>query len=415
MPGQYSPQGELSAINITKETTFGTKPGSPTWFGHAYRTLGGKTTIDDIARAPRASLMEPIPGTGGRTWAGTLDVEATEDRIPQLLAYTLGGQVGPTTTVYSSTLTATVATGATTLPVASALFVYNGLILTVGAETVTVTGVNGLNITTTPTATNHTSGVSVSCVGSGPNGKLIIMSPATPLPSFTMELVRVPSSSPGGPQSTDYLGCCIDQLTMSCAMKQGLQTKFSLVAQNDLSFQTAPSSVTLSSLNPYIYEQQFNFATVGGEVLSQGNAATLLSWQITINNNLNKSNFGFGYGNLVRSFPEQQRKVSGQFTLLFESFTQLANFNAAQAGGNLPGISALIPLVGTDKINNTVGGLPWALGIWLPNLKLRTLDIGDDTSKAITQTYAWSAGESTPGANDTVQVYAVGGNWSAIF
>lgn len=412
MPGYYSPQGELEALNIAKESTFGVKPGSPTWFGHAFKTLGGKTTIDDIARSPRASLMEPVPGTGGRTWGGSLDVEPTEDRITQLLAYTLGGQTAPSQPLYSSTLTATATTGATTLNVASTLFVYKGQVLTLTAGTVQCTGITGVGQIGCTATTGQSANGSAITVSGGASAKLIVMSPATPLPSFVMELVRVPTASPGGPQTTDYLGCCVDQLTMSMAAKQGLTTKFAMIAQNDVSFNTSPSSVTLSALYPYIYEQQSTYAQIGGEVMSQGTAATLLTWTLTINNNLNKNNFGYGYGNLVRSFPEQQRKVTGQMQLLFESQAQLTNFNAAQFGGNLPGISALIPIVGTDLIASTSSA--YAIGVWLPNLKLRTLDIGDDTSKAITQTYAFSAGESTPGANDTVQFYCVG-SFSAAF
>jgi hypothetical protein len=120
----------------------------------------------------------------------------------------------------------------------------------------------------------------------------------------------------------------------------------------------------------------------------------------------------FGSGNVVRSFPENVRSVSGTLTLGFESNAQLTNFNAAAAGGNLPSISALLPFQGTDVIG--ASGVNYAFALYFPKLFLSQIAISDDTSKMITQTLSFTAAESVPSANDQVSAYCIGGN-SAIF
>lgn len=410
MPGPYVPQGELESLGIGAETTFGVKATPTIW--HAFTMFQPKTTTDAVARAPRLSLASPYPGTGGRTVGMTLDVEPDSDTFPQLLAYTMGAQTNPSTALYSSTLSGAITAGNTSCVVASALFVYVGETIVIGGttpETVVVTSVQGTTLQFTPALSfNHANNQTVTATGGGggAGGKLNIMSPGSPLPSFTLQLNRPTTGVVPTPSiCTDYLGTCVDQLALSFAAKQGLRAKFSLVAKNDPTDAT-PTSPTMSSLNPYIYEQQNTYATIGGEVLGNGQStASLLQWSITISNNLNKANFTYGNGNLVRSFPEQLRKVSGTMQLYFESNAQLLNFNAAIAGGALPPISALIPMVSIDLIPS--GTNPFAIGIWMPKLFLKTLDIGDDTSKAVTQTYSFDAGESTPGANDTIEFYVI--------
>jgi len=408
MPGLFVPQGELETLGIGKETTFGTLATPTIW--HCFKSFQPKTTVDAIARAPRASIAQPAPGTGGRSVSMTLDVEPDPDTFPQLLAYTLGSQTGPATTLYSSTLNGAVTAGNTSITVASSLFCYTGESISIGGttpETVVISQVNGANIKLkTALANNHANNATVTATGGtgggGGGGKLITMTMGSPLPSFSLEVARP------GATSTDYLGSCVDQLTLSCAAKQGLQAKFSLLAQNDVT-QGSPTTAALSVLNPYIFEQQFTFAQMGGEVLGGGTAASLLSFQLTINNNLNKNYWTFGSGNIVRSFPEQQRKVSGTVTLGFESSTQLTNFNSAQSGGNNTLYSMIIPLVATDLTSVTN---PMAMGIYMPKIFLQTMDIQDDTSKALQVTYSFSCGESdvaneATGPNDNITIYSI--------
>ena len=403
MPGLLVPQGELETFGVGKEVTFGTFQAPTIW--HCFRKHDPKITTDAVTRAPRASLADPYPGTGGRLVTSSLDVECTVDTFPQWLAYTLGNQAAPTATLLSTTLAATMATGATTATLTSMIGVFVGMSLTIGSDTLTVSGISAANAVSFSAggAATHNNGVAVTSTMTG--AKMTKMTLGSPLPSFSYEVNR-PSSI-----CTDYLGGCVDQLQLSMAQKQGLTAKLSLLAKDAVT-QNSPTSATLSALNPYIYEQQNTFAQMGGEVFGLSTAASLLSVSLTINNNLMKNWYTFGTGNQVRSFPEQLRKVSGTMTLGFESATQLNNFNAARTGGNLPSVSVLLPIVGTDLIAS--GNCPYALTIYLPKVFLSTHSIADDTSKAITQTVAFTCAESVPGASDQMTVYSYNTN-SAIY
>jgi hypothetical protein len=403
MPGLQAPQGELATIAISRESTFGVFPGSPSWIFHAFTQHNPTVSTSPVPRAPRGSIAAPIPGTGGRTVAMSLDVEPDEDTISQLLAFTLGAQTTPSATLFTSTLNGLLNSGATAAVLTSTNFIYAGqsLIIDVGGshpETVTVTGITNTNaISFTPaTAFSHASGATCTVTGTG-GSKMSTLKMVTPLPSFTMQVSR-----PGG-TSTDYLGSCIDQLQLSLSNKGALKTKFSLSAQQVVN-DASPVTPTMSVLNPYIAEQQFTAAQIGGEVPSILSAASLEEWTLSINNNFNKSNFAIGAGNTVRSFLEQMRKVTGSMKLMFETNVQYNNCNAALNGGNLPPITMLLPLVGTDSS----GSAPYAVGIWLPNVFLSKSAIADDTSKPTELTVNFECGESTPGANDTTTVTIVG-------
>lgn len=399
MPGLLVPQGELETFGVGKETTFGTFATPTLW--HCFHKHDPKITTDPVTRAPRASLADPYPGTGGRLVTASLDVEPTVDTFPQWLAYTLGNQAAPTSTLVNTTLAATLATGATTATLSSTIGIFPAMSLTIGTNTLVVSSISGINQVTFTSGATATSanGTAVTCTAAGV--KLTVMKLGSPLPSFSWQVNR-PSSV-----CTDYTGGCVDQMQLSMAQKQGLTCKLSLLAQDAVT-DGSPASATLSALNPYIYEQQNTFAQIGGEVTGLSSAASLLSISLTINNNLMKNWYTFGTGNRPRSFPEQLRKISGSLTLGFESQTQLNNFNAARTGGNLPSISALLPFIGTDTIASS--GVYYAFALYLPKIFLSTHQIGDDTTKAITQTIAFTCAESTPGANDQVQIYSINSN-----
>src|ERR1700677_3804774 len=99
MPGIYSPQGELETLGIGKETTFGTFATPTMW--HCFNTNQPSITTAAVKRAPRASLADPYPATGGREVSSSLDVETDADTFPQILAYALGKQAAPTTSIVS--------------------------------------------------------------------------------------------------------------------------------------------------------------------------------------------------------------------------------------------------------------------------------------------------------------------------
>src|ERR1700685_176158 len=109
MPGLLVPQGELETLGVGKETTFGQLATLSFW--HCFSKFDPQISTNPVARAPRASLASPYPGTGGRSVSLSLDVETTVDTFPQWLAMTLGNQATPTTTLVNTTVQTTQASG----------------------------------------------------------------------------------------------------------------------------------------------------------------------------------------------------------------------------------------------------------------------------------------------------------------
>jgi|SRR5579883_1803976 len=397
MPGLQAPLGQQEVIMCSKESTYGSfNSSNQVW--HAFSTHGPKITTAAIERMPRQSLAKPYPGTGGRSVAMSLDVETDEDTFNQWLYFTLGAQTAPTATLFSSTLTANANTSATSCQLASTNLLMVGQSLTIDSggsnpETVTVTGIIGINTVSFTPALAHNHTTNATCIVTGGTARMSTFTMGTPLPSFSMQVVR-----PGG-TTQDYLGSCVDSLTLSMAEGQALKAKLNLKAQQVVK-DSSPLTPVMSILNPYIFAQQSTAAQIGGEVPGYLSAATLKSWQLTINNNL-KENWGFGNGNIVRNFQEQLRAVTGTMTLLFETDTQRSNFDAALNGGNLPPITMLIPILGTDTASSAS---PYGFGLYMANVFLSSYALADDTSKPTQQTVAFNAAESSPGSNDPVSV-----------
>ncbi len=413
MPGLQAPLGNLETIMASKESTYGTlNTANPVY--HAFSTHGPKISTAPIDRMPRQSYAKPYPGTGGRSVAMSLDVETDEDTFNQWLFFALCAQTAPTQTLFTTTLAGNIASNATTCQltsmaptttpgslVASALFVGSSLVIDSGGshpETVTVTGVTAIDtITFTPaTAYSHTSGATCKVTAANNGRATLFTMGGDPMPSFSMQVYR--SGGVSG-SSTDYLGSCVDQLTISAAQGQAIKAKLSLKAQQGLP-DASPLTPSMSVLNPFLFPQQSTAAQIGGEVPSYLTAATLTAWQFSINRNL-KPNWGYGAGNTVRNFQEGLAAVQGSMTLLFESVAQQSNFNAALSGGNLPPITMLIPVVGTDAAD---GNSPYGFTIWCPNVFLSDFALADDTSKPCEQTATFRCGETLPGYNDAIAI-----------
>jgi hypothetical protein len=432
--------GELATLGIAKETNFGKRPtGFSSAMYHAFKTFSGKMTTQAVGKAPRGSVMGSYPGTGGRSFAGSLDVETDADTFPQWLAYALGGQTFHANDgIYSGALSG----GGTIVGAKSATVGFNTLtsggisnrppMLFAGMQlTIDKGGANPENVTITDVTTGnspftganaavisfyltsggpgtglafvHASGVV--CAAAIATGSLIMMQPKIGLPTFTMEINRPYAPASSGSICTDYLGCKIDSLALALAAKQGFTAKAAIVAQ-DMQPQLSPATAAVSALDPYIFEQQLSNSVFCGEALSEVGAASLMSLSLTANNNLTKDNHTAGNGPLVWNFPENVRALTGSIVLGFES---LAAYNAAQAAaayGALPPVALLLQLGSTSYI---AAGLPYSISLYFPKIFLGDWTPNDDSSKTLTQTLSLTCAESVPGASDNVLAYCVGG------
>jgi hypothetical protein len=429
MPAEpYVPQGELETLGWAKEVNFGKRPvGFAGGVWHCFKTWGGKMVTNQVARAPRASLADPYPGTGGRSGSGSLDIETDADTFPMALAFALGnqlftagdtiyaGQIQGAGGVIGSTSMNVTANSLATHSITRPPLLFPGMQLTVDAagnvETITLvtvgsgatglTGVVAVTFYLTSAGPGngftkaHATGTAV--VGTVGAQNINMIGLGSPLPTFTQEVNRP------GSLCTDYLGCKIDTLALAFAAKQGLTAKVGLCFQ-DMAVQGSPAAATLSAKNPYIFEQGFVPAYFCGEVLL-GTGSSLLSLNLSINNNLLKDYHVGGGGNLVRAFPEQKRTVSGTIGLGFESSAEYLAAQAAQSGGALPPVSLLVPFQSTDFIGATT--LPWSITMYCPRVFLGDWTVGDDTSKVLQQTLSMTCAESAPGANDQVMFFCV--------
>jgi hypothetical protein len=418
----YSPQGENGTLGWGKEAAGFGQFATPTIW-HAFRSWDGPISIGQVARAPRGSKFMPIPGPGGVSGAGTLDVETTADTFPMVLAYTLGKQQITTgSTIYAGTVAANAAIGDKVLKIsANSLFgpllIFPGMSLTVDSggahpETFVVTDVD----TWFPGGATHTNLTGyVGAPGSGfgfahTTGAVVVganthpinvMNPNTPgngLPTFTQQVNWF------GFACLDYLGCKIDTLALSWKAKTGLTAKVGL-AFKQMVVDNSPVAATLSAKNPYIMEQLFVTPNFYGNDMSNGLNSSLTGIDLSINNNLQKDNFAAGAGNTVYNFPEGQGTLSGTLTCGAESLNELTAALAAAGGGPLNLGSLTLPIQGIDLLSPSD---PFFIVLVLPKLWIPKLSISGDTSKALSQSVPIVCGESTPGANDIITAYCVG-------
>ncbi|HEY8310244.1 MAG TPA: phage tail tube protein [Gemmatimonadaceae bacterium] len=204
----------------------------------------------------------------------------------------------------------------------------------------------------------------------------------------------------------DYLGCKMDSVALSLSPKSGLGAKFNVFFQNQ-SIDGSPIAAALSTKNPIVFEQQGSSPILGSIAIGVGVEASVLSANITHSNNLLKDYFSLGNKNLVRGFPEQERKVSGTLVLDFATQTLMNDFLAVSANGNKTLVSLTIPLSCSDYADATLG-IPYAFTLYIPKCFLSVYNQPGKTSGVLQQTVTFEAGESAPSANDALTIYHIG-------
>ncbi|TAM92242.1 hypothetical protein EPN42_01425 [bacterium] len=405
-----APVGEFTSLGIGKETTPG-QAAVPTLF-HTYTQFNPTPKNTAVARTgARKRLGQSYPGTGSFIDGATLDVEPTLDTLGQLLAFALGNQAAPSQTLVNTTVkTATTAGSNTVIAVSGGtgmvnIFVGCKLLVdtSTNMETVTVLSVTGTSFTATTTKA-HAQGVTiVNPTGGTAYSSLLKM--GTPLPSFTVEHAVYNQGAAGSTFARDYVGCKVETLSLAMNNKGGLAPKFTLAAMSEL-IQASPATPSFSTLGIPTFENPQALAIYKAAVIGQSGEVSVLNWDITLANNLNKDYFSYGAGRIVGSFPEQQRKVSAKMTLGFESNAQYQDFIGQANGGpaaTIPGVSLQLVVAGADMADPT-NGFPYALWITLPNLFIPQLQTPGKSTGVLEQTIEFDAAESAPGAGDDITI-----------
>ena len=412
MSDLYVFRGNESSLITGKETSYGTKSASLT-MTHNYKTWGAKITDAAIAlTGAHGQTDTPYPVTGGRSISGSVSLESTADTIPVWLTYGMGTQSNPSTAIVNATLQAATLVGATTFtltPASGPLMAFPGMVLSfdtsTNMESLTVASVSGNTVTTTAAATKaHAQGVAVTCTATG--AYLSKFTLANTLPSFTAQLNLLNAAGASG-ACDNFLGCMVESIAFALA-KGEINISPSVDCQQ-YAPETSPATPTYSTKNPFVFEQQFAPPQWNATVIGTGAEASVLSAQITLNNNLDKGKFSLGNGNLQRKPQVLTRSVSGSLSLDYGSNTVRDAFNAARAGGQKSAVQLTLPVMGTDLADAT-NGVPYAMCIVLPTIYLQAWDGGWKGSGGLQQSLSFSGHPSGQGTNDSITVYYIGTN-----
>jgi hypothetical protein len=405
----YNAQGQRATLGTGKEASFGTKATINLW--HAFMTMGLKVTDAPIAlTGARGNIDTAYPVAGGRTITGPVDIESTADTIVFWAAMGMGAQTTPSTTIVNTTLSATAIVGATSFTLTSGLNVFPGMILqfdtSTNLETLTIATVQGAAVTTTTAATKaHAQGAAVTCTATG---AYLSKYTLAPLPSFSMEINRFGPTAGSTLLGDDFLGCKVESLAFSFA--KGMCKVTPTVKAQNMVKQATPTTATLSTKNPFVFERQaspvlWNATVLGDALLTE---SSVISVAASLSNTLTEE-WSLGNGPLIRQFLEGVRTASGSIVLGFETSSAHDAFNAAVSNGQKPSVQLTVPIQGTDFADSSTG-TPFALTMVLPKIYLSSWDGGDKSTGPLRQTVAFSAHPSGNGTNDSVTLYAISTN-----
>lgn len=133
--------------------------------------------------------------------------------------------------------------------------------------------------------------------------------------TFEKKFSDVPTT--GTDQYMRYSGCRINQLTMSGEPSGFITGSISLVGAG---FTFSTSSYTTTSVTQLGSDPFDGFEA---SIKAAGAAlASVKSFEFTLDNNLDDSNYTFGGGGIRKSVPEGKATVSGTITALFDSVTE---------------------------------------------------------------------------------------------
>ncbi len=422
MPNNYRipPQGELTSLGVVKETTPGVFPTMTGAIYHAAMAVKFDGKNVPVPRTgSRKRFGQTIPATGSYESTGSLEVESTVDTIGQLLAYALGSQSTPSTTIVNLALSAATIIGATSFPVGTSLPVniVPGMVINVDTST------NMEPLTVANPAITSTAGVfSINTTAGATkahSSAATIASPSTTayytkmtlglLPSFSAQVFRVSDA-------VDYLGCMMESAAITMNAKGGLDIKFGCANLGE-AIDAAPATPAFSSKHPFVFENPNNWQVLGGAMVGvPGSSIAVLSLSATLNNNLDKTYFSGSGGRSPFAFIQQQRSLKGIITLGFEDDSAYQLFLGASAATSpkypVAPTSFAWVCAGQDMIDST-NGVPYLATFEFPNIFPESDPVEIKATGMITQAFNFGAAESGNGNDDDLTVHYVGSNAAA--
>jgi hypothetical protein len=232
------------------------------------------------------------------------------------------------------------------------------------------------------------------------------------LPSFTVE--RNYGTVGSGNFTESYLGSTVDQMKFAVDVAKNLQLDLTCVAQW-LQQQASPTTPTLGQKFPYAMEAAGTATTLNGvSIGSIGNPPYVLKYDVTLNNQLNKSRRSAGAGRKVVDFPLGLRKITGSLMLGFDNTTAMQLF---WGGSTSPGtIVKGIPLVFTiasQDYADTINSIPYSIVLTMPNCAFLLGNVAHNTNGPLDQAVSFTAYDSVPGAGDALNAVITNNNTTA--
>jgi hypothetical protein len=207
------------------------------------------------------------------------------------------------------------------------------------------------------------------------------------LPSFSCQYFR-DNATEG---AVDMPGCCVDTLKLSLQPGSKLGVDLGIVAQLSVP-DGSPATPTFSKLYPLTAEGQLqnsvNSTIYNGTAIGIVGQAMVRGWDITLNNNLDKSFRTIG-NPYVQGFPLGTRKVSGSFKADFASEQQYLDFLAQ-------GIISLAFNVASSSVADPVGAtgavaLYYNTKISMKSCRIVQHTVPQKTSGSLEQTISFEA------------------------
>jgi hypothetical protein len=399
----------MALVNVGQYTNIGFGPEStyatgvvPTYFpGYEAWSPTPKNTMIPRPDSRQRSGQAPF-ATGGYDFSATLRPSPQPDVLFPLLKYAFGAQTtpvpAPTTTVQTTIATGDpVAAGATTITVTSATGITTNMYLAVDTgiiqEVVKVASIAS-NVLTLTTGTQYAHAALVNVYKTSSTAFGSQLSFGHSIPSLTIEYVRASGDA------TDYLGCMIDSVKLSCSPNKELQADFAIVGANEV-IQSSPATPTFPATLPLISEAapQFGAVYYKGVALS---GVLLEKWDLSLNNQLEKSFRTVG-SRFLQYLPIGQRKVSGSIQLSYSGPSQYEDFLGATSATSpqaaITGLTLGIAVASNTYADST-NSVPYQIMLCVPNLYPTGDPIPGKVSGSLVQTLSFDAAEVNGQNND---------------
>jgi hypothetical protein len=412
-----APSAELVTVGIGKEITYGTAV-SPTVFliPSSQNFDGTNELLERPGARKRVGRTEPL--TGLFTGKGQMQVEADGDSLGSLLLLAMGAETfsanagnpgsNPAVTTTSSGQTygpgwAWVTPAAmTNITVGQKLKVDSGGPQESGVIVRAVTATQFFAYFVNP----HSGSVTIVQATTVTNAYDHTFTLASPRYSFTSQINNVITAK-------NASGGKISQLSFKLTPKAILEAMLQIEYQKEA--WVSPGSTTSPTYSTY---RGFTFTNPGNSFTMNGIPldSSVQDYSLDINIGLVTDYPQLGNGRYRGNLAETITKVSGAFSIAFESDTALRQFWGAPGvtgpqGSILPAPLVLV-LTSNDPINSAVTS---ALTITIPMAKFKTAPQPMKVGDYLKQTLQWESSESHDGLGDDCSFLLTNANASASF